>query len=258
KLASDLAATFPSDNRYRVVSGDCNTTIDEGLAHASELRWAPTFAFIDPKGLDVAWTTLEHLSKWRKDRQGRKVELWILLPEPAFERVLGLKGVRGVSSAERLTSVYGCDDWIAIHQRRWTEEFSPEQTRAEFVNLYRWRLQNTLGYKTTHALQLGNVSDQPMYTMVFATDAAAGSRIMSDVYHHAKVHEIPALRAHAVGVRRTMREMAMGVARLFEVGEAPVTSEGYSHSDPWAPPVRRDEEIEFDREPPPERDEESD
>jgi hypothetical protein len=55
-----------------------------------------------------------------------------------------------------------------------------------------------------------------------------------------------------------MREMAMGVARLFEVGEAPVTSEGYSHSDPWAPPVRRDEEIEFDREPPPERDEESD
>jgi three-Cys-motif partner protein len=117
KLIADLATSFPGDDRYRVVAGDCNVSIQEGLAQASDVQWAPTFAFIDPKGLDVAWTTLEQLSKWRSDRRGRKVELRILLPEPAFERVIGLKGVRGASSAKRLTSVYRSEDWIPIHQR---------------------------------------------------------------------------------------------------------------------------------------------
>ncbi len=254
-LRTDLAAAFPDDTRYRVVGGDCNLTSQEGLDQVADLQWAPTFAFIDPKGIDVSWATLETLSKWRRDRRGRKVELWILLPEPAFERVLGLKGVRGNSSATKLNNLYGTDDWIPIHQGRWTGKFSPEQTRAEFVNLYRWRIEKVLGYKTTHALQLGNVNDQPVYTMVFATDAAAGSRIMGDVYHHAKVHEIPLLRAHAVSARRRTRERAAGVLSLFEVGEVPVTSEGYRHTEPWEPPARLDESVELDAEPPPEDDE---
>ena len=53
-------------------------------------------------GLDVAWTTLEQLSQWRRSLRGRKVELWILFPEPALSRVLGLKGVRGESSGNEL------------------------------------------------------------------------------------------------------------------------------------------------------------
>ena len=99
----------PGDERFQVVPGDCNLTVEEALKFVEDLRWAPAFAFIDPKGLEVEWTTLEHLSKWRRDSKGRKVELWILLPEPAFERVLGLKGVRGESSAERLTALFGSD-----------------------------------------------------------------------------------------------------------------------------------------------------
>jgi hypothetical protein len=92
--------------------------------------------------------------------------------------------------------------------------------------------------------------------MVFATDATAGSEIMADVYHHAKVHEIPLLRAQAVGTRRRTREAAAGIARLFDVGESPVNSEGYKHTEPWNPPTRRDEALELDAEPPPESDEE--
>jgi hypothetical protein len=47
-----------------------------------------------------------------------------------------------------------------------------------------------------------------------------------------------------------MRELANGIERLFDVGDAPVTSEGYSHSAPWKPPERRDEKVELDAEPP--------
>ena len=167
KLRTDLAAQFPGDQRYRVISGDCNATLADGLAEARDRRRSPTFAFVDPMGLDVAWTTLKELSVWRRSLRGRKVELWILFPEPALSRVLGLKGVRGESSAQRLTWLYGSDDWVAIHQRRTSGEYDPVRTRAEFVNLYRWRIQKELGYRTTHALQLGNVSDQPVYTMIF-------------------------------------------------------------------------------------------
>lgn len=219
-----------------------------------DVRWAPTFAFIDPKGLDVAWTTLEQLSKWRREPKGRKTELWILLPEPALSRVLGLQGVRGQSSADQLTNLYGCDDWIAIHQRRRSEEFNPDQTRAEFVNLLRWRLEQALGYRTTHALQLHNVSNQPVYTMVFATDADVGGTIMRDIYDHALVHEIPILRAHALSVRSAKREREKGLARLFDLGQPAVPSSRYEDAAPWEPPERLEIPVQLDAEPPEDED----
>jgi hypothetical protein len=52
------------DRRWSVVSGDCNTTLQEGLAKVSDLQWAPIFAFLDPKGLDVRWETLKALPSW--------------------------------------------------------------------------------------------------------------------------------------------------------------------------------------------------
>ncbi len=118
KLRADLAVECPSDTRYEIVGGDCNTHLAAGLRTVADLQGAPTFAFIDPKGLDVSWTTLEQLSRWRRERKGRKTELWMLLPEPALSRVLGLQGVRGQSSADLLSNLYGSDDWIAIHQVR--------------------------------------------------------------------------------------------------------------------------------------------
>lgn len=248
-LEHDLAETLPGDHRFTVVGGDCNLLLEEGLAAVSELRWAPTFAFIDPKGLDVAWTTLERLARWRQDRKGRKVELWVLFPEPALERVLGLGGVQGENTADKLTRLYGCDDWIAIHQRRRKGEFTADQARAEYVNLLRWRLEKNLGYKRTHALQLGNVSDVPMYSMVFATDEPAGDKIMRDVYGHASVHEIPAMRSHAVGARAIRRDLAKGVARLFDPGGPAVEPKKYVHEPLWEPPERLDAPVELDAEP---------
>lgn len=250
QLERDLAAAFPGDRRYRVVPGDCNARLEGGFAFVADLQWAPTFAFVDPKGLQVAWATLERLSRWRRDAsRKRKVELWILLPEPALARVLGLRGVRGETSAASLTRLYGSDAWIAIHQRCRSGELSPEQTRAEFVNLLRWRLTHDLGYRTTHALTLGNVSNQPVYTMVFATDVAAGESIMRDVYDHAKVHEIPAMRSHALGVRATKRDQEKGVSRLFELEGPPLAPERYEYVEPWAPPERLEEAVDLDAEP---------
>ena len=240
QLRKDLHDSYPQDSRWTVMAGDCNTTLNEGLQTAAALRNAPTFAFIDPKGLEVSWNTLYQLSKWRDGNT--KTELWILLPEPALERVLGLTGVRGQGTADQLTRLYGCDDWIAIHQGRRNGQLSADQARAEYVNLLRWRLQNVLGYAITHPLALGNVSDAPIYTMIFATDHPVGGRIMKDIYTHAGVHELPSLRSQALAHRSKRRDEEAGRRTLFDV-EPTVEASQYKHEEPWTPPERTSDDL---------------
>lgn len=241
-LRSALKVRRPSDDRWHVVSGDSNATVSDGLTFVTNFRRAPTFAFIDPKGLDVAWTTLEGLAAWRTG--GKKVELWILLPEPAVERVLGLQGVRGRNTADQLTALYGCDDWLAIHERRRSNELTADETRAEYVNLLRWRLQGDLGYKITHPLTLTNATGSPVYTMIFATDHPVGGDIMHDIYSHAHVHEIPELRSLALAHRAQAKQDATGILTLFDTPPPPVAHVKYVHTEPWEPPHRmRDDSI---------------
>jgi len=239
RLQSALEESWSADDRWHVVSGDSNATTNTGLSIVTDLQWAPTFAFIDPKGLDVAWTTLERLAGWRKGKT--KVELWILLPEPAMERVLGLQGVRGRNTAEQLTTLFGSEDWVAIHERRKSGDYTAEQTRAEYVNLLRWRLQNRLDYKITHPLTLTNATGAPVYTMIFATDHEVGGTIMRDIYRHAYVNEIPQLRRLALAHREQTKRDATGVQSLFEPPPPPVAATEYQHTEPWEPPTRSTE-----------------
>lgn len=81
----------------------------------------------------------------------------------------------------------------------------------------RWRLENALGYKWTHALELMNERDQPLYDMIFATGHDAGNRIMASLYNSA-ASELSAMRQAAIERRRLLDEEARGVMRLFDNG----------------------------------------
>ena len=252
KLEAAITAARPDDRRWRVFPGDCNVTLPSALKWLESVRWAPTFAFLDPRGLQVAWSTVETLAKWRADKK-TKVEQWILLPEPALARVLGLRGASGRRSAERLDRLYGTRDWVAIHQLRRAGTITPEEMRAEFVNLLRWRLEKELGYRTTHALQLVNTVGHPVYTMVFATDSRPGDQIMGHVYGSAATRTIPTMQARAQAARQQRREDAQGVLRLPGLNEveAPVprAADGYDHVAPWEPPSVVDDRLDLEGEP---------
>lgn len=249
KLEADISACRPTDDRWNVFAGDCNTEIGRALAWLGEqYRWAPTFAFIDPRGLQVQWTTLETLARWRKG--SHKTELWMLFPEPALQRVLGLRGVRGQSSADALDGLFGCTDWIAIHQLRQFDLLDPASTRAEFVNLVRWRLETGLGYRTTHALQFETTSRVPVYTMVFATDHTAGSDIMAHVYNNASAWLIPEMRARAQAARQKRRGGEYPQGQLFGDDVVAIGSgDSYEHFPPWEPPSQLPEDVVLDDEP---------
>ncbi|MHB2029334.1 MAG: three-Cys-motif partner protein TcmP [Acidimicrobiales bacterium] len=245
-LQERLVAKYPGQSNFKVVAGDCNTHLQEGLDYVSDLRWAPTFVFIDPKGLEVNWSTLSTLSQWRREAKKRKAELWILVPEPAFARMLGLTSDRGRNTPAELTRYFGCDEWIGIHQRRAAGEFSPDRARAEYVNLIRWRLEKVLGYGWTDTLQFWNTQNSPVYWMVFATDAPVGAKIMTSVQQVAREHHIPGMQSQAVALRDAKRRDAVGVSTLFDPGEPVIAPRAYEHVDPSPPPQRLSGQLAFE------------
>ena len=243
RLRTSIGEALPDDRRWRVFEGDCNETLTDALEWLEQVRWAPTFAFLDPRGLQVAWSTVQTLAEWRHDKK-TKVEQWILMPEPALARVLGLRGVNGRRSADRLDRLFGTRDWLPIHQGRRDGSLSAEDMRAEFVNLYRWRLEEVLDYKTTHALQIVNTAGHPVYTLVFATDSLPGDAIMSHLYGSAATTTIPAMQARAQVARQHRREDESGLQRLpgfdeFVIETATATPGAYKHAPPWEPARKR-------------------
>lgn len=253
RLRAAISDSHPGDDRWRVFDGDCNETLPDVLDWLEPVRWAPTFAFLDPRGLQVAWSTVERLALWRDDKK-TKVEQWILMPEPALARVLGLRGVTGLRSARRLDRLFGSHDWLPIHQGRRSGSLTPEEMRAEFVNLYRWRLEHDLGYRTTHALQIINTAGSPVYTLVFATDSAPGDAIMGHLYGSAATTTIPAMQARAQVARQHRKEKESGLHRLpgfdeFEIETARATPGVYEHTPPWEPAAITDETLDLDGQP---------
>jgi hypothetical protein len=58
-LDGALRTQFRGDDRYRLVHGDCNVTIDATLVELAPFRRALTFAFIDQQAAEVHWETIK-------------------------------------------------------------------------------------------------------------------------------------------------------------------------------------------------------
>jgi three-Cys-motif partner protein len=238
RLRSSLTADFPG-RQLEVVAGDCNQTIGTVLDGLRSVNWAPTFAFVDPNGPDIHWSTLEALSRFRKPGL-TKVELWILVAAGTFIRNLRTDGTVPQAESDKLTRMYGTEQWHAIYEARVSRALTPGDAREEYVNLMRWRLEKVLGYQWTHPLEIFNEQGSSIYHMVFATDHEAGHRIMTSLYNTA-ANEFPAMRKSARQRRARLDEQARGVFTLFgqelEVSSAAVPSSEklYVHTPPWVP-----------------------
>ena len=135
-------------------AGDCNKRIvcaldelrDQGLA------WAPTFAFIDPNGLEARWSTLERLAQFRTGKY--KTELFLLFSPQMFSRLLPVQGnPLRPEDEEAIDAVFGIGAWRQIYDSRLAESLSGRQAHEEYLNLMRWRLETDLD---TSGLTLSN------------------------------------------------------------------------------------------------------
>lgn len=221
-LQDELIKEYPGRD-VKVYAGDCNDTIPEALAELADVRWAPTFAFLDPDGMALRWGTLEHLADHRSG--DHKVEIWMLFPTSGLLRTLSLKTPPSEADTARATRLFGSDQWQAIFQARKAGRLDGAGARAAYRNLMRWRLEKVLGYQQTHPLEIRNLQGGPIYDMVFATDHQAGTRIMGHLYSRA-ADEIPQMRQAILDERA-------GALRLFEPETEPLGT--YTYEAPIPP-----------------------
>ena len=189
-LNSQLDQQFLGDERYRVVPGDCNTTIVQALSELRDegLDWSSTFAFIDPDAFELTWTTLSSIASFKNPEARTKAEMLILLSHTSIPRLAGWDSAMGLDEALSLstTKFYGTSVWRQILDRRVRHGLSANDARTLYTDLFRYRLQYVLGYRQTLTIEMGNERGSPVYVLVFATDHEAGVRIMSSVFEQAR------------------------------------------------------------------------
>jgi three-Cys-motif partner protein len=190
ELKQELSRDFPGRD-IRVVPGDCNATIPVALAELrrDNLGWAPTFAFLDPDGMELRWETIKALAAHKQRRQPpskTKVELWLLFPSGGLLRNLALdEGKLLPRHIAKATSLFGSDAWRRIYEARKARQIDGQEARERYVNLYRWQLERDLGYQRTHPIEVKNNQNRPIYHLIFATDSKPGDKIMSHLYGEA-------------------------------------------------------------------------
>ena len=232
ELKQRLHADYPGRD-IKVYGGDCNQMIATALAELRAVRWAPTFAFIDPDGMELAWDTLKllaaHKVGYKKGGSGPeyKVELWLLFPTQGLIRTLALDNARLLPKHESgATRLFGTENWRHVYDRRRTGQLTAAEAKEEYVNLMRWRLVKDLGYAKTHPFELKNTAGGTLYHMIFATDNPAGDKIMADIYT-AAAKAIPAMQREA-------RDRKSGQIAL-ELDDPSAAAATYEHPPPWQP-----------------------
>lgn len=228
RIQRDLRQRFP-DRDIDVVPGDCNATLPLTLANMPEaMRRSPTFAFLDPFGVELQWPTIEAVANHKRDLKF-KVEIWMLFSAAGLMRIAGGTPEKAAVGAEkRLSDLFGNRSWEPIVEARRAAVITGSTAREAFVNLMRWQLEQTLGYTTSHALELKNAGGTSIYHMIFATDHPAGHKIISSLYAKA-AEALPEMADEA-------RQRMSGVARLFPVSSSD-RAPRYIHEKPLDPEV---------------------
>ncbi len=165
-------------DRVAQFNADANEIVEDMLALVT--RRAPAFAFLDPEGSELAWATVEALAEHKRGHSPNKIEQLILFPtDMGFVRL-------APDYPELVIRIFGHERWKDIYERRERGEISAEQARGEYVRMYGDGLKG-LGYRTVLDRQIKKAGGQPMYFLIFATDNAAGEKIMDSVFDRVRL-----------------------------------------------------------------------
>jgi three-Cys-motif partner protein len=165
-------------DRAALFNDDANQIVADMLALVP-VR-APAFAFLDPEGSELEWPTVEAIAEHKRGYSPNKIEQLILFPtDMGFVRL-------APDHPELVTRIYGHERWKEIYDRRTADQITAEQARGDYVRLYAEGL-TKLGYATVLDRQIKKANGAPMYFLIFATDNAAGEKIMEWVFDRVRL-----------------------------------------------------------------------
>ncbi|MCC7508221.1 MAG: three-Cys-motif partner protein TcmP [Planctomycetes bacterium] len=185
----ELKQRFPAlADRVEVVQSDANAY----LAGRAKENWLKAgrraVVFVDPFGMQVDWTTIEGLAKTKA------VDLWLLYPVSAINRLLSRGGVRLSSWKARLDKVFGGPEWFDSFYRKSKKSSLFEgvaEDRFEKVinidgltNFMVSKLQRVFAEVVEKPLVLRSNNDTPLFALCFAAANPAGAPIACKIAKH--------------------------------------------------------------------------
>jgi hypothetical protein len=126
----------------------------------------------------------------------------------------GVKRTNADVFIERVSRVYGDEDWKRIQAARWRQDITAQVYRAEMVNLMRIKLEYGRGYRFSHRIPMQMHNKITIFDMVFASDHDAGDRIMRHLYNRAARNE-PEMMRQAKSVKQQKESTERGEMGLF-------------------------------------------
>jgi three-Cys-motif partner protein len=183
----ELAGEFP-DKRIRIINDDANKALLKWSAELDTER-ERAVVFLDPFGASVEWKVISALGKTRA------VDLWILFPYSAINRMLVRDRKPPIAWANRLTRVFGTADWeekfyssVAYHSilepMKQVEHTYKSVDHREIIDYFVGRLRSEFE-AVGQPLPLHNSRGNLLFMLLFAAGnehgAKAGIRIANTI-----------------------------------------------------------------------------
>ncbi|MGK2964192.1 MAG: three-Cys-motif partner protein TcmP, partial [Tepidiformaceae bacterium] len=167
-------------DRTTVVTGDVNLVLKAALAEQIP-RVGPMFAFVDPEGAEVHWSTIRWISEHRSGT--KKSEILVLYSTSGVPRMLPISSDIALHNEMSLNLLFPPTfNWQPVREARQSGSLSPAAAVGEYLNGYE-RGFLELGYKHVLRRPIERAgSGQVVYHLIFATDDDTGKRIMEDVF----------------------------------------------------------------------------
>ncbi len=158
-------------NRCKVMEGDCNLLIDQVVSAIPDRTL--TLAFVDPKGLDARFTTLETLS-----RRARRVDFVVLFAD-AYDINRNHEYYYRPNPDSKLDQVLGSDsNWRARLDE--FEGLSAEKVRKLFAKIYQEQMGRLLGYTEFGKKVMRDAQDRPLYRLIYASKSKLGVKFWKE------------------------------------------------------------------------------
>lgn len=168
-LEAMKAADDTRGRRIHVVPGDFNSEIDGILGSGRITETTATFALLDQRTFECAWSTVEKIAA---HKTGRKIEIFYFLATGWIDRALAaIRNPAGVARAERW---WGRGDWRSLQGLH----------SLERAHLLARRFKDELGcrYVYPYAIHDRKRGGRTMYHMIHATDHPEAPPLMLRAY----------------------------------------------------------------------------
>ena len=180
QLESMVQTEFESLNpRCKFWQGDANDLLREFCTtHFDWKKWRAV-VFLDPYGMSVSWNTIRLLA------ETKAVDLWILFPlAQGVNRLLTRQGEPPEGFANRLTEVFGTDDWrTEFYSSSAQSDLFSSENRLKKVATFDtiaeyWiaKLKNVFPGVSARPRFLRNSRGSPLFLLCFAASNAKGAK----------------------------------------------------------------------------------